>query len=68
MMQMNDELKRQAMSAVANVKALQTVGMAKLTGGVALYAAHIRQMDRQSGFHPSKGRKTALRSAIGRDI
>ncbi len=65
---MNDELKRQAMSAVTNVKALQTVGMAKLTCGVAIYAAHIRQMDRQSGFAPGKGRKTALRSAIERDV
>jgi hypothetical protein len=67
-MQMNNEQKRQAMSAVVNVQALQTVGMAKLTGGVALYTARIRQMDRQSGFAPGKGRKTAFRSAIERDI
>jgi len=43
---MND--KKQAMSAVANVQALATqVGMAKVTLGASVYAAHIRQMDRQ---------------------
>jgi hypothetical protein len=40
----------------------------KLTGGVALYTAHIRQMDRQSGFVPGKGKKKAFRSVLERDV
>lgn len=56
------------MSAVANYQTLASVGMVKLTGGVALYTAHIRQMDRQSGFAPGKGRKKAFRSVLERDV
>ena len=36
------------MSAIKNVETVAQVGMVKLTGGVALYAAHIRQMDREN--------------------
>ncbi len=36
------------MSAISNVETVAQVGLVKLTGGVALYAAHIRQMDRDN--------------------
>jgi len=36
------------MDAIRNVETVAQVGMVKLTGGVALYAAHIRQMDREN--------------------
>lgn len=39
-------LKKQMMSAVAGVETVAQVGVIKATGGVAIYAAHIRQMDR----------------------
>ncbi len=39
------EVKRLAMDAVRNVETVAQIGAVKLTGGVALYAAHIRQMD-----------------------
>ena len=56
------------MSAVANYQTLASVGMVKLTGGVALYTAHIRQMDRQSGFTPRKGKPKAFRCVIERGV
>lgn len=36
------------MDAIKNVETVAQVGAVKLTGGVALYAAHIRQMDREN--------------------
>jgi len=63
-MKPNDEMKRQAMSAVANVKSVVAqVGLAKVTCGAAVYAAHIRQMDRQAA-RPRQVR----RDAIGREV
>jgi hypothetical protein len=53
--------KQQAMSAIASVETIAQIGLVKLTGGVALYAAHIRQMDRQA---PRQQR--VRRDAIGR--
>jgi hypothetical protein len=67
-MKPNDEAKRQAMSSVANVQTIAHVGMVKATGGIALYAARIRQMDRESGFVPEKKRKAPFRSAIERGL
>jgi len=63
-MKPNDEIKRQAMSAVANVQTVAHIGMVKMTGGIALYAAHIRQMDRQA---PPRQRQIR-RDAIGREV
>lgn len=42
------EVRRQAMDAIKNVETVAQVGAIKLTGGIALYAAHIRQMDREA--------------------
>jgi hypothetical protein len=64
-MKQNDELKRQAMSAVANVKSVVAkVGLAKITCGAAVYAAHIRQMDRQAPQRQRQVRK----DAVGREV
>ena len=63
-MKPNDELKRQAMSAVANVKSVVAqVGLAKITCGAAVYAAHIRQMDRQAALP-----RQVRRDAVGREV
>jgi len=63
-MKPNDEMKRQAMSAVANVKSVVAqVGLAKITCGAAVYAAHIRQMDRQAALP-----RQVRRDAVGREV
>jgi hypothetical protein len=63
-MTQNDEIKKQAMSAVAGVKSVAQVGLAKVTLGAAVYAAHIRQMDRQRSQRPRQVR----RDAVGREV
>jgi hypothetical protein len=64
-MKPNDEIKRQAMSAVANVTSVVAqVGLAKVTCGAAIYAAHIRQMDKQA---PQRQRQVR-RDAVGREV
>ena len=63
-MKPTDEIKRQAMSAIANVQTVAHIGMVKLTGGVALYAAHIRQMDRQA----QPRQRQVRRDAVGREV
>ena len=46
------------MSAVANVKSVVAqVGLAKITCGAAVYAAHIRQMDRQAPAASTAGQE-----------
>ncbi len=60
----NNELKRQAMSAVAGVQSVAQVGLAKVTLGASVYASHIRQMDRQRPPRPRQVR----RDAIGREV
>ena len=57
-MKPTDEIKKQAMSAFTCAETVAQVGMIKLTGGIALYAAHIRQMDRQS---PPRARCAGMR-------
>jgi len=42
------DVKRRAMDAVANVETVAQVGVVKLTGGIALYAARIREADREA--------------------
>ena len=52
------------MSAVANVKSVVAqVGLAKVTLGAAVYAAHIRQMDRQAALP-----RQVRRDAVGREV
>jgi len=63
-MKANDEVKRQAMSAIANMQPLAHISMAQLTGGVALYAARIRQMDRQDPPRQQKVKKRAFGRSI----
>lgn len=67
-MKIPNDAKRHAIDAISNTETLSQIAAVKMTGGVALYAARIRQMDRESGFAPQKGRRTAFRSAIERDI
>ncbi len=43
-----EEVKRLAMDAVSNVETVAQVGWVKLTGGVAVYSARIREMDREA--------------------
>lgn len=50
------------MSATASVKSVVgQVGLAKVTLGAAVYAAHIRQMDRRG---QSRQRRLPLRTAV----
>ena len=63
-MKPNDEVKRRAMSAITNVQTVAHIGMVKLTGGIALFAARIREADRQAGTAPRK----VTRDAIGREV
>lgn len=62
-MTQKEQIKKQAMSAIAGVKSLARVGMVKVTAGAAVYAAHIRQIDRQTPQRPR-----VRRDAIGREI
>ncbi len=63
-MKLTNEIKNQAVDAFTSAETVAQVGMIKLTGGIALYAAHIRQMDRQA---PPPQRKI-VRDAIGREV
>jgi hypothetical protein len=62
-MKLTNEIKNQAVDAFTSATTVAQVGMIKLTGGIALYAAHIRQMDRQS---PPP--RQVRRDAIGREV
>jgi len=63
-MKPQNEIKQEAMSAITGVKSVAQVGLAKITLGAAVYAAHIRQMDRQRPQRPRQVR----RDAIGREV
>ncbi len=52
------------MSAITNAHTVAQIGMIKMTGGIALYAAHIRQMDQQR-LAPQPQIK---RDAMGREV
>ena len=52
------------MSAVANVQKVAQIGLVKVTCGAALYAAHIRQMDRQRPQRPRQVRRDAVPLAL----
>jgi hypothetical protein len=42
------QVKQMAMHAIANVETVAQVGLIRLTGGIALYAARIREADRDA--------------------
>lgn len=42
------EVKRQLMDAVSNVETVAQIGWMKVGGAAAVYAAHIRQVDRET--------------------
>lgn len=60
-----NELKKEAMSAITGVKLVAQVGLAKVTLGAAVYAAHIRQMDRRAS---AQRPRQVRRDAVGREI
>jgi hypothetical protein len=60
-----NEAKQQAMSAITGVKSVVgQVGLAKITLGASVYAAHIKQMDRRR----SQPQRQVRRDAIGREV
>jgi len=64
-----NESKRIASSLLEGVKTVSQVGWAKVAGGAAIYAAHIRQVDR--GQHRHRGRapeRNFKREHLGRDL
>ena len=65
------DAKRRAMSAISHVETVAQVGMMKLTGGIALYVARIREADRDAGArqaarHPASGWRTIRRDHFER--
>ena len=65
------EVKRQAMDAIASVETIAQIGWLKMTGGIALYLARIREMDRGAAKqrkqrHPWTGRHGVNRQ-LGRE-
>ena len=53
------------MSAITGVKSvIGQVGLAKVTLGAAVYAAHIRQMDRRR----PQAQRQVRRDAVGREV
>jgi hypothetical protein len=63
-MKPTDEIKKQAVNAFTCAETVAHVGMIKLTGGIALYAARIHEMDRQAPPPPRQVR----RDAVGREV
>jgi hypothetical protein len=63
-MKIQNEIKKQAVDAITCAQTVAQIGAIKLTGGIALYAAHIRQMDRQA----PPPRRQVRRDAVGREI
>ena len=48
------------MNAISHVETVAQIGLVKLTGGIALYAARIREADREAGTAPRKVSKVAI--------
>jgi hypothetical protein len=63
-MKIQNETVKQAVSAINCAQTVAQVGMIKLTGGIALYAARIHEMDHKPAPAPAKVR----RDAIGREV
>ena len=59
-MNTSEQIKRQAMNAISHVETVAQIGLVKLTGGIALYAARIREADREAGTAPRKVSKVAI--------
>jgi hypothetical protein len=60
------ELKRQLMDAVSCAETVAQVGVLKLTGGVVLYLARIREMDRGAIQQKKAAQKQMRRDDFGR--
>lgn len=58
--------KSQSMSAVSSPEILVQLASVKMTGGIALYAAKIREEDRQAGTAPHQTKKRAFGREYGR--
>jgi len=63
-MKIQNETAKQVVSAINCAQTVAQIGMVKLTGGIALYAARIHEMDRQAPPRPRQVR----RDAIGREV
>ena len=63
-MKIQNETAKQVVSAISCAQTVAQIGMVKLTGGIALYAARIHEMDRQAAPRPLQVR----RDAIGREV
>ena len=58
------EAKRMAMNAITNVETVAQIGAVKLTGGIALYVAKIREADRE--MHKDRAPKRPEKTSYGR--
>jgi hypothetical protein len=65
-MKIQNEITKQAGSAFSCAQTVAQIGMIKLTGGVALYAARIHEMDRKQA--PPPRQRQVRRDAIGREV
>jgi hypothetical protein len=63
-MEIPNEIINQVASAISCAETVAQIGMVKLTGGIALYAAAIHEQDRKTAPAPPKVR----RDAIGREV
>ena len=61
-------VKRQLMDAVSSVETVAQIGVVKLTGGIALYAARIREMDRGNGRQRTPPPRQSRRDNFGREL
>jgi hypothetical protein len=63
-MELKNEIKNQAVDAFHCAETVAQLGLIKLTGGIALYAARIHEMDKRRQPAPPKVR----RDAVGREV
>lgn len=61
------EVKRLAMDAVSNVETVSQVGWVKLTGGVAVYSARIREVDREAQWDEALRKYVKAQEKQGRE-
>jgi hypothetical protein len=64
-MKIQNEVTKQAFDAISCAQTVAQIGAIKLTGGIALYAARIHEMDRQA---PPPRPRQVRRDAIGREV
>lgn len=60
-------VKRQLMDAVSSVETVAQIGIVKLTGGIALYAARIREMDQGAKKQRTPSQRQPRRDDFGRE-